>query len=144
MSSLEKEPPRRHRSFDARTTIGEVMTPSPLTIQRRETLAQAYDVMRENGLRHLPVLDGNTLVGVLSQRDSHFVEAFGGGRTPVEIVGQAMAPEVFSVAPRDRIADVARTMGDNRYGCAVVVDVGRVVGVFTATDALALLAWAAS
>jgi CBS domain-containing protein len=55
-----------------------------------------------------------------------------------------MATEVYAVAPGDLVADVASTMGERKYGCAIVVDRGHVVGIFTATDALALLARATS
>ena len=124
--------------------IAEAMTPSPHTIGRERTLAHAHEVMRAFGLRHLPVLDGGKLVGVLSQRDLYFVEAIAGVDCDVDAVSKALASEIYCVAPGDLVADVARTMGEHKYGCAVVVDRGHVVGIFTATDALALLARAIS
>lgn len=129
-------------SLNQRTTIAEVMTTSPHTIGVDQPLSRAHQVMREHHLRHLPVLNGGELVGMLSQRDLYFLEAIGGGERAVEgaAVTEAMASQVYRVAPSDRVADVARTMSQHKHGCAVVVDVGRVVGVFTATDALALLA----
>ncbi len=45
------------------------MTVSPVVIGVSDTLAQARRVMRERGIRHLPVLDGGRLVGVLSRAD---------------------------------------------------------------------------
>jgi acetoin utilization protein AcuB len=129
---------------NARTTIAEAMTPSPHTIGRQQKLSLAHDMMRTHGLRHLPVLEGGRLVGVLSQRDLYFVEAIAGVERTVESVSEAMATEVYAVAPGDLVADVARTMGEHKYGCAIVVDRGHVVGIFTATDALALLARATS
>jgi CBS domain-containing protein len=134
----------RPAPLDARTTLAEVMTRSPLTIQAGETLAHAYDAMKEHGLRHLPVLDGQRLVGVVSLRDLYVVEAVAPESEPPQHVAQAMEREIYTVAPGDRVRDVARTMGEHKYGCAVVVDVGRVVGVFTSTDALALLSRAMS
>lgn len=50
-----------------------------------------------------------------------------------------MARAVSTDAPGDRVCDVARTMGERHYGCTVIVDRKRVVGIFTATDALQLL-----
>ena len=127
------------------TTIAEVMTDAPHTIRGDAKLSRAYDVMRRFGLRHLPVTDGSTLVGVLSQRDLFFVEGVAGGVDGrVEKVAQAMAHDVFCVAPGDLVTDVAREMGEHKYGCAVVVDRGSVVGIFTATDALRLLARASA
>jgi acetoin utilization protein AcuB len=123
------------------TTIAEVMTDAPHTLRHDEKLAHAYDVMRRFGLRHLPVLEAGRLVGVLTQRDLFFVEGTAGGVDgSAERVAAAMARDVYTVAPGDLVTDVARTMSENKYGCAVVVDRGEVVGIFTATDALRLLA----
>jgi acetoin utilization protein AcuB len=132
------------RSTSAKTTIAEVMTRSPHTIGRDQRLARAHDMMREHDLRHLPVLDGGKLVGVLSERDLYFVEAIAGTDQKLDPVAEAMATDLYVVAPGDAVAEVARTMGQHKYGCAVVVDRGHVVGIFTATDALALLAKAMS
>lgn len=145
MNSTEKDEARR-RPAQARyrTTIAEAMTPGPHTIERDQKLAVAHDMMRQHGLRHLPVLDGGKLVGVLSLRDLYFIEAISGVDAELDSIADAMASESYTVAPGDCVADVARTMGEHKYGCAVVVDRGHVVGIFTATDALALLARAAS
>ena len=128
------------RSMRARTTISEVMTTSPYTIDCNQRLAHAHDLMEEHRLRHLPVLDGDKLVGVISDRDLYFVEAIAGTDRQMDRVSEAISGELFVVAPGDCVGDVARTMARHRFGCAVVVDRGHVVGIFTASDALALLA----
>ena len=125
-------------------TIAEVMTTDPHTIGAEQPLARAHDMMREHGLRHLPVLEGGKLIGVLSQRDLYFVEAIAGVDAKIDHVADALASELFTVAPGECVRDVARTMGEHKYGCAIVLDRGHVVGIFTATDALALLARAMS
>ena len=51
------------------TLIAEVMTRNPDTISPDETVAYALSVMNERGYRHLPVVDGETLVGIVSIRD---------------------------------------------------------------------------
>jgi acetoin utilization protein AcuB len=126
------------------TTIVEVMTAPPHTIDSEARLVHAHDLMRRHELRHLPVLHGARLVGVLSQRDLYLFESLGGARGRVDKVSAAMAAAVYSVAPDDRLVDVLRTMVEQKYGCAVVVDRGHVVGIFTAGDALRLLAEAIS
>lgn len=128
------------RNADSPVTIAEVMTRAPHTVGRDQKLALAHDLMRKYALRHLPVLDGGKLVGVLSQRDLYFLETLGGVDERVDKVSEAMATEVYCVAPGEHVSDVARTMGEHKYGCAVIVDGGHVVGIFTATDALFLLA----
>lgn len=128
------------RDPDSPLTIAEVMTRAPHTVGRDQKLALAHDLMRKFALRHLPVLDGGKLVGVLSQRDLYFLETLGGVDERLDKVSEAMETGVYCVEPNERVADVARTMAEHKYGCAVIVDGGQVVGIFTATDALFLLA----
>lgn len=49
--------------------VAEIMTANPVTMQTGKTLADALDVLRGSKFRHLPVMDGKTLVGMLSVRD---------------------------------------------------------------------------
>lgn len=91
--------------------------------------------------------DGNGYrppIGVLSQRDLYFDASIAGVDEQTDTVAEAMTTEVFTAAPGDLVADVARTMGHHKYGCAVVVDRGHVVGIFTTSDVCALLAKALS
>jgi acetoin utilization protein AcuB len=122
------------------TTMRDVMTVNPHTITAEQTLALAHDVMRERDLRHLPVMRDGKLVGVVSQRDLYFLEAIAGIEATLERIQSAMSAEVYTVGPEERLADVARVMAENRYGCAVIVDGTSVLGIFTSTDALGLLA----
>lgn len=124
------------RSSASTTTISQVMTEAPHTIGGDQTLAQAHRIMRERGLRHLPVLRAGRLVGVLSQRDLYFLETISGVDVEIDSVADAMSPDVFTVAPNDRLRDIARVMADRKLGCAVVMESGRVLGIFTVTDAL--------
>lgn len=128
------------RSRLASTTLAEVMTINPITITKSVTPAEAFAAMRENGIRHLPVLEEGQLVGLLSQRDLYHKEALHGGRDGYCTVGGAMVRDTYVVAPGDCVGPVVQKMAERRYGCAIVVDRERVVGIFTATDALALLA----
>jgi len=118
----------------------DVMTPNPYTITVDQTLAIAHDVMRDRGLRHLPVMRDGKLVGVVSQRDLYFLEAIAGNDATFDRVMNAMTSEVYTVGPEEDLCAVAKVMAENRYGCAVVVDGIRVLGIFTSTDALALIA----
>ncbi len=54
-------------------TVAQYMTPSPQTIGQHLTLTAAHQLMTELKVRHLPVLDGGRLVGLLSERDMSFV-----------------------------------------------------------------------
>lgn len=119
--------------------IARYMTPCPETIGAKEPLAVAHEVMRSFGIRHLPVVEGRELVGVISQRDLYFIETLKGANPTEVSVEEAMTPSPFVVDPEASLARVVREMATQRYGCAMVVERGVVVGVFTTTDALRVL-----
>jgi acetoin utilization protein AcuB len=120
--------------------IRHVMTPAPHTIGSDQKLTLAHKIMREHALRHLPVLRGGKLVGVLSERDLYFLESIAGVDAEIDAVSDAMSTEVYTADPDDTLRDVARVMFLRKYGCAVVVERDRLLGIFTATDALRYLA----
>src|SRR5262249_30090432 len=113
---------------------------TPHTIGTDQTLSRAHAVMREHGIRHLPVLRGGKLVGVLSQRDLYFLETISGVDIEIDKVADALSPDVYTTHPDPPLREVARVMAHQKYGCAVVVDHGKVLGIFTVTDAVCHLA----
>ena len=116
-------------------TVGQYMTSSPHWIGADHSLSEARIMMREHRIRHLPVLRGAELVGIVSERDLGLIEAcptFERRRVPVE---EAMTPTPFTASPVTPLHEVARVMAERKCGSAVVVDGGAVVGVFTTTDA---------
>lgn len=115
------------------------MTSSPQSIGFDQTLSQAHELMREHQIRHLPVLAGGKLVGILSQRDLALIESLGDVEPDRVSVEEAMTREVFSVSPDAPLEDVAREMADRKLGSVVVVFESEVVGVFTTVDALRVL-----
>jgi acetoin utilization protein AcuB len=131
--------PRIARGNGARK-IGEVMTRSPHTIGQDQPLAVAHAKMRTLRVRHLPVLEGGKLVGLLSQRDLYFIETLSDVSTDDTFVFEAMSVDVFATTPDTPLGEVLRTMFAHAYGSAVVVDHGQVVGIFTTSDAVKLLA----
>jgi len=121
-------------------TIGTYMTRSPVVVDRTTTMAHALRIMDEQGFRHLPVVAGGKLVGVVSERELKIVENMQGIDSGMCIVGDFLLGPPYTVAPGAPLAEVVRTMADHKYGSAVVVEDGAVVGVFTTTDALKALA----
>lgn len=120
--------------------IAAFMTSSPHSIGRDQSLAAAHRLMREHRIRHLPVLEGGKLVGIISDRDLHLAETLkdvDAERVPVE---DAMTPTPYAVAPTTPVAEVAREMAEQKIGSAVVMEGRKIVGVFTVTDALRALA----
>jgi acetoin utilization protein AcuB len=121
--------------------VATYMTRMPFTVGRAESLSVAHREMRAHGIRHLPVVDGDALVGMVSLRDLHLIETLRDVDPEAVKVEEAMTAEPYTVRPDSPLGEVVEEMIGRRFGSAVVVDEGKVVGVFTTRDALrALLA----
>ncbi|MBX3185828.1 MAG: CBS domain-containing protein [Labilithrix sp.] len=139
-ATVSKTKVRARRKTGPHAAVEKVMSPQPLTIGRDQTLATAHRMMRENKVRHLPVLERGRLVGLLSQRDLYFLETIAGVDLDADTVDDAMSVDAFAVGPSATVSEVAATMAQRKLGCAVVIERGRVIGIFTATDACRMLA----
>lgn len=121
------------------STVGEHMTPSPYTIGDDQSLERAHALMREHQIRHLPVLHGGKLVGIVSMGDLHLIETLGADELSKVKIEEAMTSEPYVVAPETPLEEVAREMAQHKYGTAIVSDGRKVVGIFTTIDALRAL-----
>lgn len=119
--------------------IENFMTRSVHTIGTRSPLTEAHRIMNEHAIRHLPVLEGGRLVGMLSQRDLHLIETLKGVDPKEVLVEEAMSQEAYTVSPEQPLADVAREMALHKYGSAIIARGAEVLGIFTTTDALRAL-----
>lgn len=117
-------------------TVDLYMTPSPHTIGQDEPLTVAHQLMRAHAIRHLPVMDGDELVGLVSLRDLHLFETLDGVDPRRVAVREAMSNETYAVEPRATLREVTAHMANHKLGSAVVVEAGKVVGIFTAVDGL--------
>jgi acetoin utilization protein AcuB len=120
--------------------VGKTMTQEPMSIGPDVTLEDAHEIMRNWGMRHLPVTaqDGS-IVGLLSERDIFKHQALHGSDNRT-VVADAMASHPYVVTPDKSLAEVADKMARNKYGCAVVAGQQGICGIFTTTDALRILA----
>ena len=98
-------------------------------------MATAHRMMRAHHIRHLPVLVGGKLVGLLSDRDLRLVEALRDVDVDQVHVEEAMSANPYAVSPDAPIDEVVATMAEHKYGCAVVMDHRELVGIFTTVDA---------
>ena len=119
--------------------IRDYMTDSPHTIGSEQPLAKAHELMREHNIRHLPVLHGGKLAGMVTVRDLHLVETLQDVDPETVRVEEAMSTEPYVVSPTATLRDVAQEMADRKLGSAIVLDGQKVVGVFTTVDALRAL-----
>jgi acetoin utilization protein AcuB len=121
-------------------TVQKYMSTSPHSIGRDQTLAQAHTLLRTNHIRHLPVLDGGQLVGMLTERDLALVETLKDVDPKKVTVEDAMSTEVYTVSPDAPLDEVVGEMAEKKYGSAVVMQNHKVVGIFTTVDACRTLA----
>lgn len=115
--------------------IQKYMTTQPHSIGQEQTMATAHRMMREHRFRHLPVLTAGKLVGLLSDRDLNLVETLRDVDPEKVLVEDAMTSDPFTVSPDAPLDEVVSTMAEHKYGCAVVMQNGKLVGIFTTVDA---------
>jgi acetoin utilization protein AcuB len=133
-------PKKPTRTLSGSLMIKDWMTPSPHSVGKDQPLAVAHSLMQKHELRHLPVLEQGRLIGILSQRDLYFLESIDGVNVETDPVAEAMSQDVYSVGADARVEAVIAAMAEHKYGCAVIVDRAKVLGIFTTTDALEMLA----
>jgi len=118
--------------------VKRFMTSEPYSIASNDTLLRAKSLMNTHAIRHLPVVDGDRLVGILSDRDLAIIEAMPG--IVLEHVEVARVMDVpVAVWVDDPIDEVSALMAKKKCDCVVVRGGQDVVGIFTATDALEAL-----
>lgn len=131
--------------------VRDIMTADPTTLKRNDKLTLADDIMRLGRVRHLPVLDddGQLLVGIVSQRDlfrDALAQALGYGRHAQRkildtlAVKDVMATDVVTIKPDAPLVEAAKLLTERKIGCLPVVENGRLVGILTEGDFVALIA----
>jgi len=122
-----------------------VMTTPVWTLQGSERLRRACELMESRRIRHVPVLRGDRLIGILSDRDlrGYLPPPFpfdGMGNFAALLdrvrVEEAMTSEPVSIGPYHAVTEAARVMLERRIGALPVVDEGKVIGIVTQTDIL--------
>lgn len=110
-------------------------SPSVWVVDSEETVNVAIDLMREQGIRHLPVSRGQKIIGLVSDRD---LKPFALNLLRDSIkVGELATEDVFTARQDTPLLDVVFTMSERKIGSAVIVDeFGKLTGIFTTTDAL--------
>src|SRR5579864_900181 len=133
------------------TLVRDIMTSDVTTLKRNEKLTIADDVMQLGRIRHLPVLDddGEQVVGIVSQCDlfrGALAQALGYGQharrkiLDTLLVKDVMTTDVITTSPETPLAEAARVLMERKIGSLPVVKDGRLVGIITEGDFVALVA----
>jgi CBS domain-containing protein len=122
---------------------------SPVTaVPETTSLLDAVLLMRRSGFRHLPVVNGERLVGIITDRDlSRLAPSMLGKPSPLEYneifentpLAKVMTRNPITVTPDSRVLDAVAILHHKKLGCLPVVENGRLVGIITVTDMLGLL-----
>ena len=130
--------------------VKDVMTREVRTVQRNDQLGVADKLMKDERIRHLPVIDeSGDVCAVVSQRDlfrGALLRSLGYGARAEEtllrqvVVKEAMSAGLFTTTPETPVADAARQMIERRVGCLPVLEAGKLVGIVTETDFVRLVA----
>jgi acetoin utilization protein AcuB len=121
------------------TTVAHVMTPDPICITSKITIAEAHGIMNDRGFRHLPVVDDKQLVGVLSTTDIGRL-AVGVPELMNKLVAELMTGSPQTIESTSPIEVAAATLAMRKINCLPVVRSGELVGIITTYDLLDALA----
>ncbi len=125
--------------------ISSIMTKELITLNLNDTLYSAEKRMKVNHIRHMPVVDGEELIGLISLSDLQrvsFIDAYsreGTEDTPVyNMLGirDLMIKNPLTASPKTTILEVSKLLASKEFHSLPVVDDGKLVGIITTTDLL--------
>ena len=132
----------------ARKLVRDYMTTDPQTLDVQSTLLDAVLMMRRSELRHIPILENDRVVGILSDRDvARFAPSILVTLTAQDYnrvfeetpIAKVMSRNLISTTPDTQLSDAVNEFYTRKLGCLPVIDGGRLVGIITVTDMLRAL-----
>lgn len=135
----KSRPPRAPRASYS-DPISNYLVERPYSVASLATLRHAAGRMAAYGIRHLPVMEGERVAGLVRESELHILERWGDVPFDTTTVAEVMCFDVHFVHPSSTLGTVIRDMRRGRFDHTMVLDRERLVGIFTITDALALLA----
>jgi acetoin utilization protein AcuB len=128
-------------------TVKQVMTADPVTLGPEDTLMRAVEVMRQKGIRRIPIVVADTLVGLLAEGDLKRAQPSALSDSQEEFnrvmdgtpVSRIMIQNPITVREDTLLAEAAQALHNTKFGALPVVRDGRLVGILTDTDILRCL-----
>ncbi len=132
-----------------RTPVSEIMTKNLITLNTTDTLDTAESLFKENKIRHIPVVSGEQIIGMLSYTDLlriSFVDAVDDDDENVEsivynmfTIEQVMTKDIVSVTAETTIKEVAELLADKEFHALPVLEDKKLIGIVTTTDLIKYL-----
>jgi acetoin utilization protein AcuB len=126
--------------------VQDSMTREVAVLPPQATAGEALALCRERRIRHLPVLEDERLVGIVSDRDLRSATPALGDPARAEALGripvsQVMASDVTTARPEDPIEEAANAMREKKVGCLPVVEGDALVGIISSSDVMEALVY---
>lgn len=128
--------------------VSDWMTKKVLTVGSDDSVTDVVNLMKENKIKHVPVLKDDKLVGIISDRDiKKFCPSEATTLDMYELhyllakakVKEVMKTKVVTISPDTPVEEAARVMFDETIGCLPVVDKGKLVGIISDRDIFRVL-----
>jgi acetoin utilization protein AcuB len=130
-------------------TARDLMTPKPVTVSPQTSFGEVWDLMRDMEIRHVPVVQAGTLLGILSERDlarldvNRVLTVEGADALRRDLatpVVDVMSADVITIEPETTLSDVVAVFLESKVGALPVVEPsGEVVGIVSYIDVLRAL-----
>ena len=128
--------------------VADWMTKKVFSVSPDSSISEAAKITREKGIKHLPVLKGKKVVGILSDRDiKEYVPSKATSLDVYELhyllaktkVKEIMKKKIYTTAQETPIEEAALVMHSRNIGCLPVIDDGRLVGIISDRDIFQVL-----
>lgn len=135
---------KNRETMKKRMPVSVIMTKDVITLNHTDDLTTAEKLFKENNIRHIPVVSGSEIKGMLSYTDLlriSFADAIDEGESDVDTVvynmftiEQVMAKNLVMVNSSTTVKEVAEILSKKEFHALPVVDSGKLVGIVTTTD----------
>jgi acetoin utilization protein AcuB len=112
--------------------IANLMTREPVRVGPQDTLEKVQTLMKQGGFRRIPVVQGDSIVGILTERDLRAHHS----TMAATLVNSAMSAPVVTLDAGASVEEAARVMLRNKIGGLPIVERGKLVGILTSSDVL--------
>jgi acetoin utilization protein AcuB len=128
--------------------VRDFMTAPSESLSQDASLLDAAIIFRRSGFRHLPVVDADRVVGIISERDiqrlspsliSKVSQEEYNGVLRNTTLKQVMTRDPATVTPETQLGEAASILKDRKLGCLPVVRDGSLIGIITVVDMLGAL-----
>ena len=130
-----------------RTPISAIMTTDIISVNKTQTIKDVAEIIKEEHIRHVPVLSGRKIIGMLSKVDLQkisFINTIDGEYLNSVMydaltIEQVMTKTISTVQVSDTIYDVAQILSESEFHALPVLDGENLVGIVTSTDLIKYL-----